>query len=103
MENKQLLEQLSALEVHSEPEKVSCRDLTAPEGYPILSVKRVSSRFGAAIAVDIVMPGGETAVTFLPHRFVNKLTDLQIEQLNKGGFRLRCSGMTGRSINVKIY
>jgi len=106
MENKQqqqLLDELSALEVYEGPQKISCRDLTAPEGYPITSIRKVTSRFGAAVVVDIVMPGGETAITFLPQRFVEQLTDHHLDGINKGGFRLRCTGMTGRSINIRIY
>jgi hypothetical protein len=103
MENNKLMEDLAALEEYKGPPKVSCKDLTAAEGYPITSLKRMDSRFGASIVAEITMPGGEPAITFLPQRFVDQLTNAQIEVINKGGFRMRSTGMTGRSINLKIY
>lgn len=97
-----MLEELALLEKYEGPQKVSCRDLTASEGYPITSMKRVDTKFGPSIAAEILMPDGQAAITFLPQRFVEQMTNQQIDVFNKGGFRIKCTGMTGRSINVQF-
>ena len=103
MDKQQLLDELSALEKYEGPPKFSCKDLTAAEGYPIVSMKRMDTKFGPAVVAEIVMPGGEAGITFLPQRFVDNLTNTQIEKINKGGYKMRCSGMTGRSTNIQFF
>lgn len=98
-----MLEELAALEKYVGPQKYSCKDLTAVEGYPITSMQRKDTKFGPAIVAEITMPGGETGITFLPQRFVDQLTNHQIDTFNKGGFKLRCTGMSGRSINLQFF
>lgn len=98
-----MLQELATLEVYDGPSKVPCKDLTAAEGYPINSMKRTETKYGPSIMIEIVMPEGETAITFLPRRFVDQLTNQQIDRFNKGGFKIRCTGMTGRSPNVKFF
>lgn len=98
-----MLEELASLEKYEGPQKVSCKDLTAYKGYPITSMKRVDTKYGSSIVAEIIMPGGEAAITFLPQRFAAQLTNQQIERFNKGGFKIRCTGMTGRSINVLFF
>lgn len=98
-----MLEELAALEKCTGPEVYSCKDLTAEEGYPITSMKRMDTKYGPSIAAEITMPGGETGLTFLPQRFVGQLTNIHIERFNKGGFRMKCSGMSGRSVNLKFF
>lgn len=100
---KQMLEDLAGLEKYEGPPKYSCKELTHPEGYPITAMRRMDTKYGASIVAEIIMPGGEAAVTFLPQRFVDNLTNSQIELFNSGNFKMKCTGMTGRSINVLFY
>ena len=101
-----LTSKLSKLEKFEAPEKVSCRDLRAAEGYPIQSMRRMDTTYGPAVVAEIVMLGGDTAITFLPKRFhdgKDALLEHELEEINKGDYKLRCTGMTGRSINIAIY
>lgn len=102
-QQNQMIQELAALEKYEGPEKISCKDLTREEGYPILAMKRVTTKYGQSIAADITLPGGKTAITFLPSRFSENMTNAQIEMFNKGGFKIRCTGMTGQSINVTFF
>lgn len=94
---------LAELEKFEGPEKISCKELTAAEGYPIIGAQRIKTRFGETVMVNITMPGGEERVAFLPSRFVSMLTNAEIESLSSNGYRIRSSGMTNRSINVTIF
>lgn len=99
-----MLSELAELEKYEGPPKYSCKELTAEEGYPITSMKRMDGKFGPSVVAEITLPdGGGPAITFLPQRFVTRLSDEQIENFNKGGFRLKCTGMSGRSINLLFF
>lgn len=104
---KQILEELGDLEKYEGPPKYCCRELTNEEGYAILPYYLLDEedrvQICPSIIAGIVMPGEETGIIFLPQRFVDQLTNYQIEWFNQGGFKLKCAGMTSRSINLQLF
>ena len=83
--------------------KIQAKDLTDEEGYNIIHLKRINTKFGETIIADICTSNGDKAVTFLPPRFADDLDATDLVQLNGGGYKIRCTGMTGRSPNMAIY
>lgn len=82
---------------------VSSRDLSHPDGYKVLDCRRVETRFGVSIVCEILMPDDSRAVTYLPSRFHQELSDEDLMELRVDGWRVRATGMTGRSVDLLFY
>lgn len=79
---------------------ISTRDLTHPEGYKVLDCRRVETRFGVSLVCELQMPDTSRAVTYLPSRFHNELSDDDLQELKGDNWRVRATGMTGRSVDL---
>lgn len=99
-----LSRKLAELEVGQPLPKVSIKDLTKPSGYKILSAKRVGTRFNRdCIMLEVeINSNGDSAITFLPKRFVDELSSEDLDMLGNGGFSVRATGQVGESPNVLI-
>ncbi|KAG8322834.1 hypothetical protein J6590_015823 [Homalodisca vitripennis] len=74
-------------------------ELTYPDGYSVLGMRRLEIKYGASIVAELCCPDGAKVSTFLPARLSSKLSDADIEELSQGLYFLRCTGKTGRSLN----
>ena len=64
---------------------INLDQLTDPQGYQLLSLKRAVSRFGGTIVAKVVVPERDNTVfhTFLPKRYYAILTDENNEAYNR--------------------
>lgn len=100
-----LASKLKFLQKGEDTQKYSIKELVDPAGYSILSLRRVDTRFNhPAILVEIELENEEKAVTFLPNRFVEELTDEDLKTITEAkSYRLRCLDPSGVSPEVLIW
>ena len=92
---------LNNLEVSRGPPRASITDLIDPAA--ITGARLHSHReYGTSIILDIIF-NGIPHIVFLPKRFALNLTQAEIDSLAAGGYKIKCTGMTGRSPNVQIF
>lgn len=100
---------LKGLVTSEMPTLIHIRELTHPDGYEILSVRRTSTKYGRAIAATILKEcekGGAPIkrVTFLPRRFETCLSDQDLDQINQlpKKYIIKCSNVSLKSPEVTI-
>lgn len=97
-----LLNKLTVLAEQDYTERIEARHLKKDHLHPILSARRLQTRYGPSIMVRIETPDGER-VLFLPKRFNENLTDADVQQLNEErAFSLKFVGMKGNSPSIVI-
>lgn len=92
-------------EAAEEIPKVSIRELTSKAGYSIVAARRVETRFKTpSILLEIDREEDGPAITFLPNRFVNTLTDEDLSDITDAGdYRVCCTDSSGNSPSVRIW
>lgn len=94
---------LNKLEVTEGPPRAAITDLTHANGYPIVKGRfHVHPQYGTSVILDILIDS-KPFVVFLPKRFAMTLSQADVDRLSEGGFRIKCTGVTNKSPNVKIY
>lgn len=79
------------LEVLSTPSQstVTLKDLVNQGSLSITGSRRVLTRFGTnAVVLDIITESAAMASVFLPHRFNDLLSDADLNQLVKDGYKI---------------
>lgn len=94
---------LNNLEVSRGPPRAAISDLIDPAGYPITGARLHSHReYGTSVILDIIFDR-TPHIVFLPKRFALNLTQAEIDTIAAGGYKVKCTGKTGRSPNVQIF
>jgi hypothetical protein len=83
--------------------KIHIKELILPA--KIMAARKVQTKFNhAAILLEVITADGERRVTFLPARFLNTLTNEDLEQLTQTKrYSVKCTGTVGKSPNVLIF
>lgn len=100
-----LAAKLNSLQECDEVLKVAMKELTSTNGYKIVAARRVDTRFNRpTILLEIDLEEGGHAVTFLPNRFVEALSDAELAEITAAkNYRVCCTGSRGSSPNVRIW
>ena len=75
-------------------------DITTGE-YLLINLKRITTKFGDIIIARLQVDNEEMDF-FLPKRF-SKLTDKEIDELNKGNYYIEYKGMEGVYVDLDIH
>lgn len=99
-----LANKLQHLEKYAElPPRIKITELRDERGYQIVYCKRITTQHGPAIVIHFLNEGVKGS-TFLPKRFVNYLSDEDIEEISTSSkFKFYCVGMIKRSPDIKIW
>lgn len=99
-----LTSKLSQLEHAPRLPRVSTKELICEGGYLIGDVRRVETRYGTSIVVEInFSPEKPQAIVYLPPRFNAELTDDDLQEIKNGNFKIKCTGVCGRAPDILIY
>jgi len=92
-------------EAAEETPKIPIKELTSKAGYRIVAARRVETRFRtASILLEIDREEDGPAITFLPNRFVNTLTEEDLSEITEAGdYRVCCTDSSGNSPSVRIW
>lgn len=96
---------LGSLATSSSTPRVQLVNYTRQEGYSILELKSLSTRYGRAIVMTFLDEVGERKCAFLPKRFTEQLDDKECAELSKAGcYRFRCAEkLVNGSPELHIY
>lgn len=97
-----LLKKLNSLERVVAHEKIDIKGLRSSEGYPLLNLRREDTKYGTSLLAD-VLSDGTIMTTLLPRRFLKELKTEELELINNGGFRIKCTGVNNGGVDVHIF